>query len=255
MWYFTIYDWMVDELQLKGRELLIYAYLYSWKGKDTLPTQLQVAETLNIDASVLCRLIGKLRAAGLIDKKSIAALTKSQLKIDKKSIEKLTKSQSKIDKKSIDDCQKVNSTIHLHNQLHTITGTNTPERTHEYIITGIVDFYAERGQTYTPNWSTMTTAAAELDAKMVFLAKNKKIAPAADSLATLWTDFLDAAYAHADEWQRNHFTLDTLNSQFQVFINQITNGRQHINGSGGVSDDYIADAIRTAFGGAGSGAD
>ena len=248
---------MIEELNLKGRELFVYAYLYSWSGKDIFLKDWQIASMLGMSKSVLSRTIKSLREKGFVDEKSTTLLTKSQQKSCQKVNKKLTKSQQKVDKKSTRRCQKVNDTIHIQDTIQNNTSSNAPapERTHEYIITGIVDFYAERGQTYMPNWSTMTTAAAELDAKMVFLAKNKKIAPAADSLATLWTDFLDAAYAHADEWQRNHFTLDTLNSQFQVFINQITNGRQHINGSGGVSDDYIADAIRTAFGCAGSGAD
>ena len=49
-WYFKIYDWMLEDLHLKGAELLVFAYLYMWSenGKECTQTQGQIADKLGI---------------------------------------------------------------------------------------------------------------------------------------------------------------------------------------------------------------
>ena len=91
---------MIEELNLKGRELFVYAYLYSWSGKDIFLKDWQIASMLGMSKSVLSRTIKSLREKGFVDEKSTTLLTKSQQKSCQKVNKKLTKSQHGVAKKS-----------------------------------------------------------------------------------------------------------------------------------------------------------
>lgn len=122
---------------------------------------------------------------------------------------------------------------------------------HEIILSGIVDFYEKNiHATYIPDFRVETTAAHELAEKIKIAMKGENWIPTADSVRTFWLDFLSAAYQVADTWQRNHFDIRTLNSQFNNFYLKIKNGNQPDNGSAnnGTSRDTLERKIREAAG-------
>ena len=110
-------------------------------------------------------------------------------------------------------------------------GTNTRpreddgvvEKIQEILLQGIVDFYEKMGRRYVPDFYTETTATRELSNKVRMVQQQERWATDNDSTATFWGLFLKSAWESADEWQRNHFDIKTLNSQFNAFYNQIKN--------------------------------
>lgn len=65
---FTIYPWMVSELQLSGNELLVYALIHNEcmeKGKSTL-SLVGMQMRLNIVHTTICRIAKGLEQKGLI---------------------------------------------------------------------------------------------------------------------------------------------------------------------------------------------
>jgi len=68
--YYTIYDWMTDELRLKGTELLCYALIYSYakSGKPCTDSLASIAARTGVNKATLVRIIGRLAEAGHITK-------------------------------------------------------------------------------------------------------------------------------------------------------------------------------------------
>ena len=124
---------------------------------------------------------------------------------------------------------------------------DSEKRLQEIIISGIVNFYEKKGRTYVPDFRAETTAATELGGKIKIAMCAEKWATTPDSVATFWEQFLTAAFAKADNWQREHFDIKTINSQFNSIYNKIKYGNTSSNNSG-ISNDYIDRQMREAAG-------
>ena len=106
-WYFKIYDWMIEDLHLKGAELLVFAYLYMWSenGKECTQTQGQIADKLGISRqayiSAIDRIVKKLDNADVkkLDTKCKETLHKNVKKLDTKCKETLQLDVKKLDTK------------------------------------------------------------------------------------------------------------------------------------------------------------
>ena len=121
------------------------------------------------------------------------------------------------------------------------------KKIYEVIISGIAEFYEKNGRIYVPDFRYDTTAATELGGKIKLAMGAEKWATTPDSVATFWDNFLSAAYAKADNWQREHFDIKTINSQFNSIYNKIKYGNTSSNNSG-ISNDYIERQMREAAG-------
>ncbi len=124
--------------------------------------------------------------------------------------------------------------------------------TREIILCGIVDFYEQGGMTYIPDFVSETTATAELAAKIELMMQKDGWVMDADSVRTYWTDFLRNAWEVADKWQREHFDIKIINSQFNNLINKIKiksngNGNTTSRDARGADADELVAALRAHF--------
>ena len=251
-WYFNIYGWMIEDLHLRGAELLVFAYLYSWTDKDHYETQEQIAKKLGITRQAY-----------------ISAISRIVKKLYTKNVKKLDKTMSRnftLIVKKLDKTMSRNFTRTIHKQ-NTYTSTKTEDNAHTRtreeeqkkeqpktdeetlrypILKAMQDFYEqELRQPYIPNFQYETTAIGELAAKINYIMQKNNWATDAESVMHWFFNFLKAAHRTADEWQRKHFDIRTINSQFQTFVNQIYNGNKSSQNGGRSSDAAFAATIRS----------
>lgn len=125
----------------------------------------------------------------------------------------------------------------------------TRESGPEIVIEGIVDFFQKIGGNYIPDFREETTAATELASKINHVMAAEEWIVTEESARTWWGEFLERAWKVCDPWQRNHFDVKTLNSQFNNFINKIklgNNGKENGGTGSGITRGYIERKMREA---------
>lgn len=133
-----------------------------------------------------------------------------------------------------DSAEVAPSTIYKNNILSNRVNNveNTPQcevpkaEYYEYISEGIEAFYEGRfKRPYAPNWATHTTNAKELSGKVDTMLRSEGMELNDENRRTWWWGFLSRGYDAGDQYHRDNFTLDTLNKQFNNFLNKIQNGK------------------------------
>lgn len=134
--YFTVYDWMITDLRLKGSELLLYAIIYSFcKDGETMVTGLEyLANRTAMTTFHVCRCLNSLQRKKYINKE-IKEGQKTYLTIDKMSMHHcgnvnapLTKNQCTIDKMSTVTPYICNTNVLLNNNKNDIEIDNKKQQ-------------------------------------------------------------------------------------------------------------------------------
>lgn len=258
MTYFKIYNWMLHDLGLRGNELLVYAYLYSWNGKELLLTNGELAANLRMQKTHFSAYLRKLQERGLLSYQN------GNKKVTKTVTKSYQNGNNKVTKMVTSSYQNGNSTINIHNNIHNIIQDRhraREEKTEEktdpiitrsgIIIETIAKQYADRGEAYIPNYVTQTTAARSLVGKVTALMQHFNIADTDEQFAITWQRFLDAGFSGGDQFQCEHWELGYIDNNFQKILNQLNNnGKQSVNNSGKgqrrVSDEYMRRLMQQA---------
>lgn len=119
MWHIKIYEDMITELHLKGNELLVYAWYYSWQesNRKLLLKQSQVAEMLSLTRPQMSVIMRRLREKGLISYqndniKVTKMITENKNRSYQNDNKKLSNRQQKVTKMITRSYQNDNNTIH-----------------------------------------------------------------------------------------------------------------------------------------------
>lgn len=126
---------------------------------------------------------------------------------------------------------------------------------YEVLLDGIVTFYDRMGMRYTPDYRYETTSARELRGKIGGVMKADKWIVSTDSIKTWWNQFLVSAWRVADKWQREHFDMKNINSQFNSIYNKVKQNRNgnrtSINGGRAIDNpEFLASIAQTLYTGA-----
>ena len=245
-WYFKIYDWMIEDLHLKGAELLVFAYLYMWSenGKECTQTQGQIADKLGISRqayiSAIDRIVKKLDNADVkkLDTKCKETLHKNVKKLDTKcketlqlDVKKLDNTINKNNKRTLKEKAKDARAYTREGEVEVIT-------LKDVILTEWMSHYQRsNGTSYIPDFRETTTDTELIaDAIKVKMAECGKDADSTDEQREFCAALFDAMYGVADNWQRSNWTLHTIATQFNRLFNQIRNGQRTDNNGGRSSD-------------------
>lgn len=138
----------------------------------------------------------------------------------------------------------------------TVTAETEPvstieQRRRNIVLTGIIEQYEKRGNIYIPNYVTQTTVVGSLIGKVCMMMQHYGIEDTDDNFADVWRRFLQAGYDAGDDFQREHWTLDYIDKQFQTIFNRLKNGTTKNAGSTRkgerrVSDDYLRGLMQKA---------
>lgn len=125
------------------------------------------------------------------------------------------------------------------------------QRRREIVLTGIIEQYKQHGNIYIPNYVTQTTVIGSLIGKVCMMMQHYGIEDTDDNFSDVWRRFLQAGYDAGDDFQREHWTLDYIDKQFQPIFNRLKNGTTKNAGSTGkgerrVSDDYLRGLMQQA---------
>jgi len=103
------------------------------------------------------------------------------------------------------------------------------------------------GREYTPNFTTMSTAAHNIIDNIKTCMTGDKYLTDIDTFKAYFSQWIQLAWQKTDDWHRERWSLEFLNSQFTYFNNIInqngtstTQSNPNRQQRGGVSDDYIA---------------
>jgi hypothetical protein len=104
------------------------------------------------------------------------------------------------------------------------------------------------GREYTPNFMTMSNAANNIMDNIKISMTNDKYVCDIDTFRSYFSQWIQLAWQKTDDWHRERWSMEFVNSQFTYFNNLINskNGNQSSNNASrqqrgsGVSDDYIA---------------
>lgn len=257
-WYFKIYDWMIEDLHLKGAELLVFAYLYSWieNDKDCTETSDDIIKKLGISRGIYFAAHKSIVQKLYLECKNC---TYKVQKLHSKECKKCTQKVQKLDSKSTKiglgeskNCthkvQKLDSTIYNNTTTINTTGGNARAHTREgeaevitlkdVILTEWMNHYQRsNGTSYIPDFRETTTDTELIaDAIKVKMAECGKDADSTDEQREFCAALFDAMYGVADNWQRGNWTLHTIATQFNRLFNQIRNGQRTDNNGGRSSD-------------------
>lgn len=245
-WYFKIYDWMLEDLHLKGAELLVFAYLYMWSEneKECTQTQGQIADKLGISRqsyiAALNRVVKKLDNADVkkLDKKCKETLHKNVKKLDTKCKETLQSDVKKLDNTINKNIKRKIKEKAKDARAHTREGEAEIITLKDVILTEWMNHYQRsNGTSYIPDFRETTTDTELLaDAIKVKMAECGKDADNTDEQREFCAAMFDAMHGVADNWQRDNWTLHTIATQFNRLFNQIRNG-QRTDNNGGRSTD------------------
>lgn len=251
-WYFKIYDWMIEDLHLRGAELLVFAYLYSWieNGKDCTETQGQIADKLSISRqayiSALERVVKKLDNADVkkLDKNCKETLHRFVKKFDTRCKETLHLDVKKLDNTIYKNTTTINTTG-CNARAHTREGEAEIVTIKDVVLTEWMSHYQRsNGTSYIPDFRETTTDTELIaDAIKVKMAECGKDADNTDEQREFCAAMFDAMYGVADNWQRGNWTLHTIATQFNRLFNQIRNGQRTDNNGGRSTDAAFRAAI------------
>ena len=103
---------------------------------------------------------------------------------------------------------------------------------------------------YVPDYRSLTNDKDLIsDAVKNKMQDFKKNPDNADEAAEFIQAMFEAMFSAADKWQKEHWTLHTVATQFNQLYNAIINrknGNNNSNNNGGITDDYIARKMREA---------
>lgn len=138
----------------------------------------------------------------------------------------------------------------------TVTAETEPvstieQRRRNIVLTGIIEQYEQHGNIYIPNYVTQTTIVGSLIGKVCMMMQHYGIEDTDGNFADVWRRFLQAGYDAGDDFQREHWTLDYIDKQFQTIFNRLKNGTTKNAGSTRkgerrVSDDYLRGLMQKA---------
>ena len=264
-WYFKIYDWMIEDLHLKGAELLVFAYLYSWmeNGKDCTETSDDIIKKLGISRGIYFAahksIVQKLYLECKNCTYKVQKLHSKECKNCTQKVQKLDSKSSKIGLGESKNCtqkvQKLDSTIYNNTTTINTTGGNARAYTREgeaeivtlkdVILTEWMSHYQRsNGTSYIPDFRETTTDTELIaDAIKVKMAECGKDADNTDEQREFCAALFDAMYGVADNWQRGNWTLHTIATQFNRLFNQIRNGQRTDNNGGRSTDAAFRAAI------------
>lgn len=126
------------------------------------------------------------------------------------------------------------------------------QRRREIVLTGIMEQYEQHGNIYIPNYVTQTTVIGSLIGKVCIMMQHYGIENTDDNFADVWRRFIQAGYDAGDDFQREHWTLDYIDKQFQTIFNRLKNNGTNKNagaarkGERRVSDDYLRGLMQQA---------
>ncbi len=123
-----------------------------------------------------------------------------------------------------------------------ITAQPTEERPQDAMLQTWAEFYRNKfGTEYHPDWRTQTDDWLSLVAAVREKMNEHGRPWETETAKSFFGELLEAMYQNGDEWQRQHFTLRTLVSQFNNLYNNITNGKskQTLPGTN-ISAEYLA---------------
>ena len=102
---------------------------------------------------------------------------------------------------------------------------------------------------YVPDYRSLTNDANAIadavEKKMADFGKNKDFRAEVEEFIR---DMFEAMFSAADKWQREHWTLHTVATQFNQLYNTIINGNNNSNSNSGISRDYLERKMREAAG-------
>ena len=252
-WYFKIYDWMIEDLHLRGAELLVFAYLYMWSenGKDCTLTQGQIADKIGISRqayiSALDRVVKKLDNVGVkkIDKKCKETLHQNVKKLDRECKETLQSDVKKLDNTINKNIKRKIKEKAKDARAYTREGEGEVITIKDVVLTEWMNHYQRsNGTSYIPDFRETTTDTELIaDAIKVKMAECGKDAGNTDEQREFCAALFDAMYGVADNWQRGNWTLHTIATQFNRLFNQIRNGQRTDNNGGRSTDAAFRAAI------------
>lgn len=238
-WYFKIYDWMLEDLHLKGAELLVFAYLYMWSenGKECTQTQGQIADKLGIGRrtynDVAQKIVQKLHSEIVqkLHKDVCKNCTLIVQKLHKGMCKNCTSTINKNIKRKIKEKAKDARAYTREGEAEIIT-------IKDVVLTEWMSHYQRsNGTSYIPDFRETTTDTELIaDAIKVKMAECGKDADNTDEQREFCAALFDAMYGVADNWQRGNWTLHTIATQFNRLFNQIKNGQRTDNNGGRSSD-------------------
>ena len=125
------------------------------------------------------------------------------------------------------------------------------QRRREIVLNGIVEQYNRNGNIFIPNYVTQTTVIGSLIGKVCMMMQHYGIDETDENFADVWRRFLQAGYDAGDDFQREHWTLDYIDKQFQSIFNKLKNGTNKNVGAARkgerrVSDDYLRGLMQQA---------
>jgi len=176
--------------------------------------------------------------------------TKGTIKMNEGDSSKRTKGTIKMN-----ECTPYNNTnnIQTDNTNNIQRGNATAEiiSISELVLIKWNEHYAQHFNTgYVPDYRSLTNDKDLIsDAVKNKMQDFKKNPDNADEAAEFIQAMFEAMFSAADKWQKEHWTLHTVATQFNQLYNAIINrknGNNNSNNNGGITDDYIARKMREA---------
>jgi predicted transcriptional regulator len=257
--YIHIDNTCFSEMHLTPTEAVLYSLVkgYCANGQRFERKVSEVAEQVNMSERNVRYTFNKLCDQGFLTKerKQLGVELKlssawkdpnSSAKIAEQERQKLQDSSAKIAEQ---ERQK------LPNSPYIINNNNKPNNNGGGEFYGaVLDIFVEHykitheGREYTPNFSTMSTAANNIMDNIKVCMTTDKYVCNLDTFRSYLSQWLQLAWAKTDDWHRERWSMEFVNSQFTYFNNLINskNGNQSSNNASrqqrgsGVSDDYIA---------------
>ena len=264
-------DW-VTKWGMSPTEAYVFGYLHGWlvdqKAMVFTQTQGEMATALGITRRTIIRTLNKLAAMGCIESKRtttgviytcnhVTKWHKADMLYNEES-DKLSQCDkvSHGDKKSQPmrqngtlECDKVAQPTLYNTNNNTGVTPRVPAREGLGISGELLqvwaDFYLAKFNTgYTPDWRTQTSDWGDLMSFVRQKMEEHGQPWEAEAAKSFFADLLEAIYRTADEWQRNHFTLRMIVSQFNNLYSKIINGNS-INNTDklpgtNISSEYLA---------------
>lgn len=276
---------------LKPLEAVIYAFIrpYTEKGIEYVTTYKDMAEQLHLTLDQVKRTINALRSSGyMVVKRYQYNVGLSTVKIVQKNTSEIVQNCTSDGSDSeflhgqivnfctadsaknhfshinnnINNNRENNNNIIPHEKVENRTSDGTAtdvhaetagmeQRRREIVLNGIVEQYNQHGNIYIPNYVTQTTVVGSLIGKVCMMMQHYGIEDTDDNFADVWRRFLQAGYDAGDDFQREHWTLDYIDKQFQTIFNRLKNGTTKNAGSTRkgerrVSDDYLRGLMQKA---------
>ena len=246
------------QLGLSGTDKDVYFFIKSFKNGLTMGQE-RIAEHLCTTSRTLRSSIDRLQRKGLIKKSASEYMVNGgivQTYEICKPTEKFSEGYGKKFPQGTEKFSEGTPYINTNNKQVILTSNiqgDAPEEkisTHSLVLMEWNSHYERHFNTgYVPDYRSLTNDANAIadavEKKMADFGKNKDFRAEVEEFIR---DMFEAMFSAADKWQREHWTLHTVATQFNQLYNTIINGNNNSNSNSGISRDYLERKMREAAG-------